>query len=135
MKIKKLYSIAFACLIISVILSIVIYTCQIEEGIVGLIALIIFSITAILIPASLTFFIKNFIKDKFYSILLVLLLGVTSCIIYFILLFFSKSILVGGGEGGMIWGGILIIWGLIIGLLSIIIDFVILFKKVDKQTI
>jgi hypothetical protein len=127
MKKNKLYLTTFLTLIISIILSVVAPKNKIEE--IALIFLILFSVTAILISASLTSFTKSNVKKSLYNIPLVLLFGFSSCCIYNIMFLFTFND-VGSGESGMIFGGIFGVLGaIVVGIMSIIINLLILIRK------
>ena len=127
MKKNKLYLTTFLTLIIPIILYVITPKHKIEE--IALIFLILFSITAILISASLTSFTKSIVKKSLYNIPFVLLFGFSSCCIYFTMFLFTFSDLE-GGESGMVFGGIFGVLGsIVVGIISIIINFLILIKK------
>ncbi len=127
MKKNKLYLTTFLTLIISIILSLATPEYKIEE--IALIFLILFSVTAILISASLTSFTKRIVKKSLYNIPLVLLFGFSSCCIYYIMFLFTFND-IGGGESGMIFGGIFGVLGsIVVGIMSILINLLILIRK------
>lgn len=131
MKKNKLYLTTLLTLIISISLSVITPKYKIEE--IALIFLILFSATAILISASLTSFTKNIVSKSLYNIPLVLLFGFSSCFIYFIMFYFAFKDM-GGGESGMIFGGIFGVLGAIaVGIISILINLLILVKKRFKD--
>lgn len=134
MKKNKLYFTTFLTLIISIILSVVTPKYKIEE--IALIFLILFSVTAILISASLTSFTKSIVKKTSYNIPLVLLFGFSSCCIYYIMFLFTFNDM-GSGESGMIFGGIFGVLGsIVVGIMSILINLLILIgKRVEERPI
>ncbi|MGA1871723.1 MAG: hypothetical protein ACMUJM_24610 [bacterium] len=122
---NRFYLITFIAIIISVILSELTHNYDLE--ILTLIDVILFSMTTILISASLMLAIKSIIKWKIYTMPLALLFGLLSCFIYFKLFKFTFAD-IGGGEGGMIFGGIFGVLGSIaVGLMSILVNFLTLF--------
>ena len=127
MKKNKLLLTTFLALIISIILFAVTPKYKIEE--IALIFLILFSVTAILISASLTSYTKSVVKKSLYNTPLVLLFGFSSCCIYFIMFFFTFNDM-GSGESGMIFGGVFGVLGsIVVGIISILINLFILLRK------
>ena len=133
MKHKKiLYIFTFMALTISIVLLFVTPESKVEET--SLIFMISFFITAICISASLTLLTASLFGkyiDKFFIALFSVIL---SCWIYIRLFFFALGD-IGGGESGLIFHSYFGVGvGIVVGIISIIINTIILVRhKVEEK--
>ena len=120
---SKLHLTTILALTISIILCVVIPKDETAE--IAFVSLILFSVSAILLSASLTWFAKRSVRNNLHNIPLALLFGVVSWFIYYRLVLFAFSDIM-RGESAIFIAIFGVLGGIVVGIISILINLLIL---------